>query len=195
MDARGRTAERVKENLTARDETAKQMKETYDKGRKEADYRKGDYVWLEKSKRKHALDARWLGPFEIAQVHNKLNVTLKGIPGGTQIGRKERRVNVDHIRRFEGTLADVLAQERAVESIEQWRQDLAGTPMFQVKFADGMKNWTAWDDLCDFIDDEWITNTALERFVETDETAKRALADAKRRYRESVGAIVEDSRT
>jgi len=82
-----------------------------------------------------------------------------------------------------------------VETIEKWGEDQSGQPMFQVKFADGSKSWTAWDDLCDFVEDEWITNTALERFIEQVEGAKEALEDAKRRYEESTGAIVEDTLT
>jgi hypothetical protein len=147
-----------------RDEAAAKSKVTFDKGRQEADLKAGDMVWMRKHVKDHKLDDEKDGPFEVEQVMSPLNVKLKEVVGGPELGRRKRVVNVKHVEKFkakevpgavEHVVADVIGHEGR-----------AGSRKYIVIWQDGSVTREKKSNLVDKEGDEEIPNEALLAYWE-----------------------------
>lgn len=66
-------------------------KEKYDLNRQQIDVKIGDQVWTKNHQQKGKLGSKWVGPYEVIQLHNNENITIRR-------GRKEVKLHKNEVK-------------------------------------------------------------------------------------------------
>jgi hypothetical protein len=150
----------------ARDGRADEMKERYDQGRVEAEFKAGDQVWLRNHDMKSKMDAKWIGPFRIKERSGdrNLNFVLERDPAGPSLARKHANVNVKHLKPYD-VHETPKAEEWEVKSIKKHRKD-RGVFKYNVEWDDGSFTWEPARMLIDDNGEEVKVNKALLAYWE-----------------------------
>jgi RNase H-like domain found in reverse transcriptase/Reverse transcriptase (RNA-dependent DNA polymerase)/Integrase zinc binding domain len=90
---------KLKEKLERkRDEVAAEMKRKFDNGKKKAEFKKNDLVWIVPREKKGALEPEKIGPFKVAEVLGPVHLKVEQVEGGPPLGQ---RGNVQSVRNLE----------------------------------------------------------------------------------------------
>jgi len=155
-----------------RDEAASKAEVRYNEGRKEAEFKGGQKVWLKDNERENSLAPKRLGPFEIEEIVSALDVKLRRTAGGPSLGRRTPTVNVKQVVEYENPNFAGAKEHRVRDIIGH--KGKGNTRRYQVVWEDGDETWEPREQLVDEVGGEEVLNEALERYYQRNPRLGRA---------------------
>jgi hypothetical protein len=155
----------IKERISRlRDEAAKQMKVSFDKGLEPVPFTVGDWVALKKNDRSSKLDEFKVGPFRVKEKVGDLDVILEEVPNGPNLGQRPALQSVRNLVRYTPT-SILKSEEETVKDVIGHEGHGRGRK-YLVVWSDNSATWEPRKNLVDSVNGEETIVEALLRYWE-----------------------------